>query len=457
MKNQQKNYYYSNFKNSLSPERTSKNDLEINHIEELEVRGGKIIPKSNFDNLFENLFDKNFVSFESANSALIGNIEHFLIYDYFDSVLLCEKSRYFAFDRTFELYELDFETYKFVSCEKKFTKLPNIVYDNGNLYFLSTDCGCIMVSGDSPIIVLTEVPKLINYCSYNNFSFFTIFGYNYNVFYSEKTNIQNLECEVDAYKSIEVNSAGGKILKIFQNDNLIFVIQQYAITTISASTSVKINSYISLNFKVLENTIAKVDDKIVLFSTAGLAVCDENSASIKFENETGNFSDIKKGISYNGKYYLLTDKFVDGIRNRFIAEFDLGEMSCSFYLADKTENIFSVSSYDYYIFVSTVFDENCRLMFLNKDRISQKNKRIIFNKISFDDSSNKTVNEIKIFAIGHFDIRISSENDEFCRKCCNNFILKNIGISGNNFDMEISGSSNFEISSIFFKVSFGED
>ena len=79
--------------------------------------------------------------------------------------------------------------------------------------------------------------------------------------------------------------------------------------------------------------------------------------------------------------------------------------------------------------------------------------KYISSKLSFDDKVIKVLNDIKLQSKGDFSISIKSDIQTAIFNSSEIHQIKNIGIKGQIFQIEIYGNDNFEIESINLKTS----
>lgn len=459
MKQTKKDLFFSNFSPKTSPERVTKNELEVSEIVNLNISGGKIIPNSNFVPFFEKILGDKYTNFKEKNSSILNDVIYAFIYDYFDEPESKSKFRLFCIDKNYILFELNFESMLFVSHAITLDKNFKVVFNGGCAYIFSSKNEYILIDTYLPSIILAESPKLVDFCASGNFSFFLVYGKNYSVFFTEKTEIKNLSEDTNNYSSIELNSCGGKVLKILPISGFIIAVQEFAITKISTSSKPREISFMMLQMKVFANTISPIEDEIIMLTSAGLISSDGDSYKHIFNelNELICF-DGAEAASFSGKYYLLSNYFLDGKKDRYICEFNLSENSYTFFDKNTTSKIFALFSSEYYGLITLDYRNNFYdLTSLDYGSISSRCKRIKFNKMSFGDNQTKILSKIKMHSIGEFFVKISSDISSVSFKAGYNFSASNIGLSGHYFEIEITSENTFMIESIYLSVLAAEE
>ena len=179
-----------------------------------------------------------------------------------------------------------------------------------------------------------------------------------------------------------------------------------------------------------------------------------------FKNETNNLikSNVKS-LSYNNKYYLMCKYYINDIKEDLILEFDIENNNCVFYKLESLLNLYIIQTISAYKLVALTQENGIKIIkYLDLDSITTYKKYIRFNKLTFDETPVKVLNELKIISTGKFFITISSEIQSSTFEINGVSYIKNIGIKGQSFEIEIQSDSSFKIEAIYIKTtSYTED
>ena len=389
--------------------------------------------------------------FCSLNSSVIDKLVYVFLYDYFDETENLTVTRYFFFDLNLMLYELDRSSFILNQQAVSFDSGFKIIFDAKKAYIISLKNECVIIEDYYPIVVLSDLPKIMDFCSCSNNSYFTVFGNNYSVFYTDETQIENLSSDMFNYECVELNSSGGKILKLLAVSGYIYAVQEFGISKISSTGTVRDMSFCKLPFKVVEGTICAFSDKIVFMSSCGFMSSDGESFKLELASPAEKCLSLNNLSAevFDGKYYLLGNFMINANNLRAVCQFDLDKNSCTFFDAEDADKIFSICSQKFYGLAINKFTRNSgECLCLNASQNFNNTKFIKFNKITLGNFSEKTLSEISLICSGKFAIKISSDFGEIYFDATENFSVKNIGLLGRYFEIEIFSSRKFEINSI---------
>ncbi len=457
------NYLYSNFKTKFLKESVSKNSLTINNIYNLTTQNNIIEPICDFSNFLDECLDNETLNTLKLNySSIFYNLFKVCVYEFHDSMLNLTTKRIFIIDTNYMLYEIDISSKTLTDYNFQFSSKPNILIKNNRLYIYSYNDLFLMVKEDSFPIVITDVINLVSIEDFNNLTIFNCIENKFSIYCTEKTELVNLESNINNYNEIKLSPENGEVFKIVIYKNNLFVIQKYAISKIIISDDdYQIQQLCNIKSSIDANTIELIDDYIVFLTSNGLYIFDGNDSKQIFKNETTKLIHLNnKSVTYNNKYYLLADYFINNISEKVLLEFDIENENCVFYKAGNFEDIYLIQTLSTYKLITLIHDEDdvFHTKFLNNKSITQNRKYIKFNKLTFDETPVKVLSEIKIISYGKFYITISSEIQSSTFEINGLSYIKNIGIKGQAFEIEIFSDSTFEIESIYLKTtSYAED
>ena len=318
-----------------------------------------------------------------------------------------------------------------------------------------------MINKDNYPIVLSDVLNITSINNIDKYTIFTCFENKFSVFYTEKTELLNLEQNLSNYNEIKLSPEDGEIERVFIYKNNIYAVQKYAISKIIIQNNgVSISNLCSIKSSIIFNSIELIDDYIVFLTTSGLFIFDGNDIKQIFKKETINLikSNVKS-VSYNNKYYLMCNYFINHIKESMILEFDIEDNTCTFYKIESLLDITLLKTFSTYKLIAITNNNNInRVKFLDLNKITTYKKYVRFNKLTFDDKPVKVLNELKIISIGKFLVTISSEIQSSTFEINGISYIKNIGIKGQTFEIEIQSDDSFKIESIYIKTtSYSED
>lgn len=462
MKLTSNNYLFSNFNGEFLSESISKNSLTINNIYNLTTQNNTIEPVCNFSDLFENCFSLEFINtIKVKYFDLFNSINCFYIYDYYDDSSNLIKTRYFVTNNNFNIFEIDYENFNIIDLNFKFNTKPSFLLLNEKLYIYSFNNLFLMINKDNYPIVLSDVLNITSINDIDKYTIFTCFENKFSVFYTEKTELLNLEQNLSNYNEIKLSPEDGEIERVFIYKNNIYAVQKYAISKIIIQNNgVSISNLCSIKSSIIFNSIELIDDYIVFLTTSGLFIFDGNDIKQIFKKETINLikSNVKS-VSYNNKYYLMCNYFINHIKESMILEFDIEDNICTFYKIESLLDITLLKTFSTYKLIAITNNNNInQVKFLDLNKITTYKKYVRFNKLTFDDKPVKVLNELKIISIGKFLVTISSEIQSSTFEINGISYIKNIGIKGQTFEIEIQSDDSFKIESIYIKTtSYSED
>lgn len=455
MKLTSNNYLFSNFNINYSGESTSKTNLSINNIYNLTTRNNCIEPANNFSNLLNLYFSNELISkLTLTNNETINNIVYFYKFDYLDHDFNEVKSRYFILNDKFSLFEINTNENILLDLNLKFNKKPIFTIFNEKLYIYSHNDLFLTINQDNYPIVLSDVLNIKSIVKYDKYTVFNSIENKFSIFYSELTDLSNLEANISNYNEIKLLAENGEIEKIFVYKNNIFVAQKYSISKIILQDdNYKIQSLCSIKSSIIQNSIDLIDDYVIFLTHSGLYIFDGNDTKQIFKAETNNLikSNVK-AISYNNKYYLKCNYFVNHIKEDLILEFDVENENCTFYKLDNIIDFYLLQTLnDYKLIVITNNNQN-EIKFLDLESITSLKKYIRFNKLTFDETPVKVLNEIKIISAGKYSLTVSSEIQSSTFEINGVSYIRNIGIKGQAFEIEIESDTSFRIEAIYVKT-----
>lgn len=456
MKQNSKNFLFSNFNEPIASYAINKNNLNINDIYNLTTENNVIEPVANFSDFFKVYFDKTtYNTLVLNNPNTIQSIKHVVTYTYYNTDNNETSSRIFVLDTNLKLYELNKIDLIFNDLNLTFSSFPTILNLNNKLYIFSNNDLSIMIENDNFPLTISSYPNIISIVNFQNYTIFAINEDKFSIHITDKTDLINLDSNVDGYQKIELSHHLGKIQKIMIYKNGIFVIQQYGISKISISTNeITINTTCSIQSSIYPNTITLLDDYVIFLTTSGLYLFDGNDTKQIFKQITKKITgNIFKSVAYNNQYFLMTRFYINNISTSVLLQIDIENNYCTIHNIGDIYDLYVIQNLlDYKLNVVTQFEDKFSILTLDSGLITQYPKLVKFNKITFDETAEKVLSDVKIQAIGKYNIIISSENESSKFNIDGSTHIKNIGLKGQIFEIEIESDKSFMIESILFKI-----
>lgn len=438
---------FSNFKNKLSKSIT-KNELTIKKIENLTTQNGIIEPLYDTELFVSRFIPKNdFDLFYFNNASLLNNTIRLEVYEYFDINTNSLKNRLFAVNKSFELYEYQFDSKSFISCYVTFSKFPKIIHHDGLIYFIDNQTS-IMFENDNAPIVLTTLANLQHFALCENKIIFSTKDAPFDIFYTELTPLYNIHSNLENCYSLTLAPEDGKVLNITILNEKLYVIQEHKISKIAIKNNeATLSITLQINAKILTNTAKNCNNYIVFCTKDALFAFNGNSCNRLFDEIFQNINfENPESVVFENKYYLKAN-------DELLIEFDIEKEVYNLFKLNGIQNIYTMQSASFYNLCLTKFDElNYSILALHNNKLTSKNKQIVFNKISFDTNDFKVLKEIKFIGVGECDVCVKSDIESLSFHLTANTKMSNITICGNVFELIFEGVANFLIEAIFVKI-----
>jgi hypothetical protein len=459
MSDTKKYYFFSDFDLKLEPPCIKQDELSIESISNLTTENKVIEPLNEFSSLLVKILGKEQYSKAiSENQEIVNSLIFVHVFEFFDQTKDEKDYRIIAISNQFLLYEFDFDSSTFVSDEISFSKMPDFFTYNNKLYANDHSGTFIVFEENSFPLIVTSMPMIKKVINFKNLIVFLTDNNPYNVYYAvDKSELENLTTNLDYFSTLNVDSSNGEIIDILVFKNELYVIQDYAILRFVNNTALsKLCSFCSINAKIVSKTIQSNDDYLIFMTSDGLYIFDGNDIKKIFCDETKTISGMPfKAVTFNNKYYLLLKSNFSGENScSNLVEFDIQNSKCNIFNLNKIDDMFVLKSSKFYMLNIIKCLENQEKMFtLDKNIISTSEKHIKFNPMAFNNSYEKVLSHLKISGIGNYKISIKTDMGDFSFKCSGNLDIKNIGLKGNVFQIEISSYEEFRINSILILIS----
>ncbi len=468
MKETKKSYFYSNKKLMPEPYHIAQDELSICEIKNLTTENGIIEQNKSLVNFYLTKFPSigEYLKFEAKYHDTLKLIDQIIAYEYYDLGDDKFYTRYIATGTDLKIYQINFDKQRISQFSPELKQKPKIRVFHNKLYIDDNSGTFIIFSkGSYPIEAKAETYATI-FEYYRGLLLYTqkdfpmrIYG-KYNLSGPEDVSIHPMDAD---YYMLDLGD--GDILGIYNFNNNAYVVQNYLISKINNSTDALkyIPSYAS-NSRIIPGTLQVHEDRLYFMTENGFCYYDGNSAKYLFPEILKNIVGVKKGVVFNGKYYLATHyKFESGEKSALL-EFNLSTNFCNILTLDDTFGDIDD------VFVLKTTTENCLCIHHNhptaackiytliqseSDKLTEK--YIEFSPIAFNSYYLKELNHIKLTATGTFNIKIETDYSSTTFKADGNIDLKNLGIKGNTFKFVFWETDPFKISSMYLNVGFLEE
>lgn len=434
--------YISNFK--FSPTETTNDSLQIDFFENVNLSNGIISSEITQDDILLNFLSKaEFNSVTENNSKIINKLIQIIPYEYFDNTNKTTKLRLLAIDNEFNLYELDTVNYIFTE-KHKFNEFPNIIESKSVLYFFDKN-NCTIFE-ENNLMQIENLPKILSFTEYENQLFFIANENPYSIYQCEETELKNLSNNLEQYQSYNLNFEDGCALNISVINNKLFVFSQYAIHKLDLENS-KLLKQNEPKISIYPNTIERLDDEVIFYSSNGLYSFDGNDTE-KLSSNYLNLEKNAKSLCFNQNYYIKSS-----IHDEFLYKFDFESKYFLPLKFDKLVNFGVIKSSEIYnIFVCNFINETYKNITLYNNSSNFNQVQLVkFKPTLFGSTKLKQIENIHLKCEGEFTLKIKSNLTEKCVTISNSTSIKNLLISGNIFDIEIKSTSFFKIKSILIE------
>lgn len=447
MKQTKKNYIFNNFSYKLT-NGTSKDKLTTNSFKNISFDNEKISSYCPFQNLFDYLFDEEFTNKIKNNNDLSNFLEYF-VYEYKESNVF--NFRLFAINSNYELFELDKNNFTFNVLNIKFISKPNYFHYNNMLLILDKSENMYIINYNNEISSFAPIPQVDKFTYFDNsILFFTINNNSQYVYCIENTELYSLNNNLEYYNKIKLNETYGSVLDIININEKIYVVQQYAISRLISSNNQYYIRTICYTSKIIENSIYSYNDNIYFLTDSGLNIFNgSNTNNILPElSKKLLFIGNVNPVLFNSKYYAYL--FYVNTSQPILLEISLDNLNYNLFDIGKIYNMNIIQTNNYYLFA---IKTNTETIIFNDNKTLENIYYVRFNKLLFNTDLLKTINTLFIESTGSFSLTINSNNKSKTFEVNeSNKMFPHIGLSGYNFDIEITSDKYFSIESLHFKI-----
>ncbi len=450
-----KKYNFYDFNLNFESSCFKKNELSISNIYNIDISENSIKPLETFKNLLkQNFSSENYNKILEKNTNLIYSFNIIYPYSFLNDKEIC--NRIFALDSNHNLYELDLASFIFEKLNITFSYSPEIFIYNSKIFFLSYEDKLVYFENNSNPIYVTDFCNVDSFINYSNHLFLIEKKNKYKIFYFNENEIENLGSNTDIFESFELNPNNGEILDIKIFNNSIYLIQSFAISKVSFSNGkCSLSSIFPIASKILKKSIQQLDDYIVFLTSSGLFMFDGSNLKSTFKNIFNLLClDDFISASYNEKYYLSCNIILEQVLKPVLIEFNFDSGKQNIFDYGNILNLFVIKNLNEYRLCIVSNKDGFKTLELTKDKNNNIPKLLKFNKLFFDDYFSKFLSELIIFSTGKYKIKIITEYEEKIIDVNGNLKLRNLGISGTYFQLEILSESYFNIESINLTIKY---
>lgn len=418
--------------------------MQIDYFENVNLNNGIISSEiTQGDILLNFLSESKLELITENNNEIINKFIQIIPYEYFDNTNKITKLRLLAIDNEFNLYELNTTNYAFTQ-NHKFNKFPNIIESKSVLYFFDEN-NCVIFE-ENNLMQIENLPKILSFTEFENQLFFITSESPYNIYQCEETELKNLSNNLEQYQSYSLNFEDGYALNVSVINNKLFVLSQYAIHKLDLENC-KLLKQNEPKISIYPNTIERLDDEVIFYSSNGLYSFDGNDTE-KLSSNYLNLEKSAKSLCFNQNYYIKSS-----IYDNFLYKFDFESKIFSPLKFDKIVNFGVIkTSKIYNLFVCNLKDNIYKNITLCNNSSNFYNEQFVkFKPTLFGSTKLKQVENIHIKCEGEFTLKIKSNITEKSASISNSTSLNNLLIFGNIFDIEITSTSFFKIKSILIE------
>lgn len=536
-----KNYNFCDFELKVEEPNLSKTKLSVNSFANVDVYTKSIKPVSGFVDLTSSIFvgeierifaSENFSNFADnitseiisdaaskmldgfENQDLLNSLIYLTAYDYFDDTHKKYKTIYFGIDKEFKLYKLliasrynsesneiseNGEISDKLSLELQaifqdivFSFLPKVFEKNGKIYFYEKHEKFLYFEKDLDPVIVSSFASILSSCDLFNQTFFIAESEPYKLFYTDKSDPENISSDLSLYEFVETDTSLGRVLKVISYKGSIFVVSDYGVSKlVTSDDKFYLTANCFLKSKISAESIFEINDYIIfvagskcylfdgnefeeIFSSEMQSIATKKSSVQELDEiETNIFTEKSQGdnlkaIVFDNRFFMLANcsYYFDKAyvassgseassveKQKMLIEFDIGSKKARFYSVSGAFDFYVIRSINSYKLV--IAGESGGEKFLKEkcDNFGRLETRFVkFNSICFDDNAEKIITQIKTISSGQFTLKITSENGTKVLPVSGNLNVSALGLSGYSFDIEIYSNTDFLIKSILFSV-----
>lgn len=444
MKTKTLNYF--NFK--LNPSNNFNTDqLVLDNLFNLNTDQGYLQSELSIEDAFEVLLNNTDLAntIKNLNQEILAQTTRFIPYQFISDTNNKAFTRFFVLTANYKLYELDYDTNIFLEIYE-FSSNPNIIFSEDILYFLESSGNCLIIENINNNLV-EYLPQISTFVYSSKNLFFSTLSNPYIVYKSDICKLKDLSQNLNQYDKIKINTEDGEVLNVTKIKDTIFIFTKYSIFKYEEDDDALIKLF-DLHMEIYKNSINKLDDEIIFYSSTGLYKFDGNNS----DNIVNDYLKIDKNanfICFNQNLYIKPSNCTD-----FIFKFNFID---NYFYPIKIENIRSfylIKNNDCYnIYLSVFKDERFfNIALYGNNNYLKPLQRAVFKSTNFKTIYPKIIKDISIKNEGKFTLFIDSETSHSKYEICNNSELKNLGLSGVNFEIKIISYSNFKLNSLSFTI-----
>lgn len=448
-----KKYSYQDFKLNFEKDRVKVNDLSVCASYNVDFSSGSIKPLSGFAEVFKNIFsEEEYSAFLDNTGELLSNLTYYTEYAYFSEERNCFVNRIFVIDSENKLYELDRDALNFRYLSIRFKNSFIYAFERDKFFYISCPNNMMVYFRlDSPPIIILIYCDTTSIEYFQDLTVFSVRNKRFEIYYSTDKNFDTSTSNLSYFTELQLESTNGEVLSVKKFGSAIYVVQQYAITKLNYSGGIlKAGSVTPISSKILNGSIYTLRDNLIFCTSAGICLFD--GVNLKYYFTDGIRKIENKNFSftvYNDKYYFIQKSENDNI----LVELNISNSTFNLYNIGKIDKIYTIKNALKYNLVA-LLDESGKHRFLELDESlpSDYTKYIKFNKLVFDNSITKILSCLQLCSTGEFLLRITTDLSTREFSVSGNLCLRNLGLQGNYFQIEIMSDENFNIESLTFTI-----
>ncbi len=201
-------------------------------------------------------------------------------------------------------------------------------YNGKNVMIFSKSGGGICIFDGTKLTIVPDAPEITSMCIHFERLFVTTRGYRNTLWFSDDFNPTNWNVSLTEAGFIEMDDAGGDLIKAVSFGDYLYVFRSFGITRISAYTDQRqfsaTNLFISSG-RIFADSVIVCGDCILFMATNGLYRFDGVSTqkiSAGFEKRLAADYVYVKGMYFNGYAYIRVKVYYDNVNTVQVLRLD---------------------------------------------------------------------------------------------------------------------------------------
>ncbi len=222
-------------------------------------------------------------------------------------------------------------------------------YNGSDLFILCSENGSLYTYDGTTTTEIAAAPKMTSMCVHAERVFATVSGEQNKVWFSDDFNPANWVVSGTGAGYISFDDEGGKVIKVVQFLNYVYVFRDFGIERITAygdQTDFSVTKLYMSSARIYPDTIVSMGDAMVFIADDGLHICDGYNVRAAAESLNGFLPIDKQKVvaaGLNGKYYFAADlNFGADNINTVLDESDVTHINDSLVEFDLSNGSFSI-------------------------------------------------------------------------------------------------------------------